>query len=91
MPSPEGMNRIYDVGERGGIPTQVCGQTTRDHTFPLDIGSRGSCQMGSNVCTDAGGQYFCRFGKLHGTVEGAEGRLAQWPSSEFNHEQQRRL
>ena len=34
--------------------------------------SKGTCQIGGNVSTNAGGQYFFRFGGLHGTVMGLE-------------------
>jgi FAD/FMN-containing dehydrogenase len=43
-----------------------------DHLFPLDIGSKGTCQIGGNVATNAGGQYLYRFGSLHSTVVGME-------------------
>ena len=32
--------------------------------FPLDIGSKGSCQIGGLIATNAGGSYFKRFGSI---------------------------
>lgn len=39
---------------------------------PLDIGSRGSCQIGGNVSTNAGGMRLFRYGNMHGNVLGLE-------------------
>ncbi|WOO76955.1 Putative D-lactate dehydrogenase, mitochondrial [Vanrija pseudolonga] len=40
--------------------------------FPLDLGAKGSCQIGGNVATNAGGLRLLRYGSLHGTVLGLE-------------------
>ena len=40
--------------------------------FPLDLGAKGSCQIGGNVATNAGGLRFLRWGSLHGNVLGLE-------------------
>ena len=40
--------------------------------MPLDLGSKGSCQIGGNVSTNAGGIRLLRYGSLHGTVLGVE-------------------
>lgn len=47
----------------------------RDHLFPLDLGAKGSCQIGGNVATNAGGLRLLRYGSLHGTVLGVEAVL----------------
>ncbi|KAF9437360.1 hypothetical protein BGZ76_001077 [Entomortierella beljakovae] len=39
---------------------------------PLDLGAKGSCQIGGNVSTNAGGLRLLRYGSLHGTVLGLE-------------------
>mmetsp|Transcript_13325 Transcript_13325/g.28913 ORF Transcript_13325/g.28913 Transcript_13325/m.28913 type:complete len:600 (-) Transcript_13325:279-2078(-) len=79
--SLEDMNTIHDIDTHSGILTCDAGailQNLNDyanesgHLFPLDIGSKGTCQIGGNVSTNAGGQYFFRFGGLHGTVMGLE-------------------
>jgi FAD/FMN-containing dehydrogenase len=40
--------------------------------FPLDLGTKGSCQVGGNVATNAGGLRLLRYGSLHGSVLGLE-------------------
>ena len=47
----------------------------RDHIFPLDLGAKGSCQIGGNVATNAGGLRLLRYGSLHGNVLGIEAVL----------------
>lgn len=42
------------------------------YIFPLDLGAKGSCQIGGNVATNAGGLRFLRYGSLHGNVLGLE-------------------
>lgn len=44
----------------------------RDYIMPLDLGAKGSCQIGGNVATNAGGLRLLRYGSLHGTVLGLE-------------------
>jgi len=38
--------------------------------MPLDLGAKGSCQIGGNVSTNAGGLRLVRYGSLHGNVLG---------------------
>lgn len=47
----------------------------RNHIFPLDLGAKGSCQIGGNVATNAGGLRLLRYGSLHGNVLGIEAVL----------------
>lgn len=47
----------------------------KDHIFPLDLGAKGSCQIGGNVATNAGGLRLLRYGSLHGNVLGIEAVL----------------
>lgn len=44
----------------------------RGFVMPLDLGAKGSCHIGGNVATNAGGLRFLRYGSLHGTVLGLE-------------------
>ncbi|GAB4847483.1 D-2-hydroxyglutarate dehydrogenase, mitochondrial, variant 3 [Ancistrocladus abbreviatus] len=44
--------------------------------MPLDLGAKGSCQIGGNVSTNAGGIRLVRYGSLHGNVLGLEVVLA---------------
>ena len=45
---------------------------THGHIFPLDLGAKGSCQIGGNIATNAGGLRLLRYGSLHGSVLGLE-------------------
>lgn len=40
--------------------------------MPLDLGAKGSCQIGGCVSTNAGGLRLMRYGNLHGNVLGLE-------------------
>jgi FAD/FMN-containing dehydrogenase len=44
--------------------------------FPLDLGGRGSCQIGGNLSTNAGGNRVLRFGMARELVLGLEAVLA---------------
>ena len=44
----------------------------RDWTFPLDLGARGSCHVGGNAATNAGGNRVIRFGTMRERVLGLE-------------------
>lgn len=44
--------------------------------MPLDLGAKGSCQIGGNVSTHAGGVRVIRYGSLRGNVLGVQGVLA---------------
>ncbi|XP_048397696.1 D-2-hydroxyglutarate dehydrogenase, mitochondrial isoform X2 [Stegostoma tigrinum] len=48
----------------------------QDFIMPLDLGSKGSCHIGGNVATNAGGLRLLRYGSLRGTVLGLEVVLA---------------
>nr|OQO28929.1 hypothetical protein B0A51_03949 [Rachicladosporium sp. CCFEE 5018] len=45
------------------------------HIFPLDLGAKGSCQIGGNVATNAGGLRLLRYGSMHGNILGIEAVL----------------
>jgi FAD/FMN-containing dehydrogenase len=47
----------------------------KNHMFPLDLGAKGSCHIGGNVATNAGGLRLLRYGSLHGNVLGIEAVL----------------
>ena len=44
--------------------------------MPIDLGAKGSCQIGGNVATNAGGLRLLKYGSLHGSVLGLEVVLA---------------
>ncbi|GAB5371095.1 hypothetical protein AAMO2058_001550200 [Amorphochlora amoebiformis] len=43
--------------------------------MPLDLGAKGSCQIGGNVSTNAGGIRYVRYGSLRGNILGLEAVL----------------
>jgi FAD/FMN-containing dehydrogenase len=45
-------------------------------SFPLDLGARGSCTIGGNIATNAGGNQVLRFGMMRSLVLGLEAVLA---------------
>nr|CAB3236021.1 D-2-hydroxyglutarate dehydrogenase, mitochondrial-like [Phallusia mammillata] len=47
---------------------------------PLDLGAKGSCHLGGNISTNAGGLRLLRYGSLRGSVLGVEAVL---PSGEI--------
>ena len=49
---------------------------SKGYIFPLDLGAKGSCHIGGNLSTNAGGLRLLRYGSLHGTVLGIEAVLA---------------
>lgn len=75
------LNRIRSFDEKSGIVTCEAGVvletlsnfvSERGYTFPLDLGAKGSCQIGGNLATHAGGTRFLRYGSLHGSTLGLE-------------------
>ncbi|KAL1923994.1 uncharacterized protein VTP21DRAFT_7029 [Calcarisporiella thermophila] len=44
----------------------------KGYIMPIDLGAKGSCHIGGNVATNAGGLRLLRYGSLHGTVLGLE-------------------
>ncbi|GJW84405.1 D-2-hydroxyglutarate dehydrogenase, mitochondrial [Tanacetum coccineum] len=50
--------------------------STLSFIMPLDLGAKGSCQIGGSVSTNAGGLRVVHYGSLHGTVLGLGAILA---------------
>ncbi|KAI9374625.1 hypothetical protein BJX61DRAFT_532259 [Aspergillus egyptiacus] len=78
------MNKIRSFDEASGVLVADAGVilevadqylAERHHLFPLDLGAKGSCHIGGNVATNAGGLRLLRYGSLHGTVLGVEAVL----------------
>ena len=78
------MKRIRDFNQVSGVLTVDAGVVLetahsflaeRQHIFPLDLGAKGSCHIGGNVSTNAGGLRLLRYGSLHGNVLGLEAVL----------------
>jgi FAD/FMN-containing dehydrogenase len=63
---------------QAGVPLQLVQNAAdeADLLFPLDIGSRGSCLIGGNAATNAGGVRVLRFGMMRELVLGVEAVLA---------------
>jgi FAD/FMN-containing dehydrogenase len=83
--SLERMNRIeaIDVVDRtmvaqSGAVLQVIQEAAEAEglMFPLDLGGRGSCTIGGNVSTNAGGNRVIRYGMARDMVLGLEAVLA---------------
>uniref|UniRef100_A0ABD2XE31 D-2-hydroxyglutarate dehydrogenase, mitochondrial n=1 Tax=Trichogramma kaykai TaxID=54128 RepID=A0ABD2XE31_9HYME len=79
------MNRIIDTDPLAGVLVCESGcvlQTLDEHLnkhgmlMPLDLGAKGSCLIGGNVSTNAGGLRLLRYGNLHGNILGLEAVLA---------------
>lgn len=77
--SMNSMNKIETIDEYSGIVTCQSGvvlenleNAVREKGLcvPLDLGAKGSCHIGGNVSTNAGGLRLLRYGNLHGSVTG---------------------
>lgn len=75
------MDRIEALDSIGGTVIVQAGVTlqalqaaaeAQSLWFPLDLGARGSCQLGGNAATNAGGQRVLRFGMMRNLVLGLE-------------------
>lgn len=75
------MNKIRSFEETSGVLVADAGVILQEaderakshgYIFPLDLGAKGSCQIGGNISTNAGGLRLLRYGNLHGTVLGLE-------------------
>ena len=83
--SLERMNAIEEVNARTGLMTVQAGvtlQTVQEAAvaagmvFGVDLGARGSCQIGGNVSTNAGGNGVLQHGMMREQVLGLEVVLA---------------
>jgi FAD/FMN-containing dehydrogenase len=83
--SLERMNRIEEIDPVGRTATVQAGcilQALQEAVekqgllFPLDLGARGSCTVGGNVATNAGGINVIRYGMTRALVLGLEAVLA---------------
>ncbi|CAO3630735.1 unnamed protein product [Cunninghamella blakesleeana] len=75
------MNRVRSFDNVSGILTADAGcilevldnwLAEKGFMMPLDLAAKGSCQIGGNIATNAGGLRLLRYGSLHGTVLGLE-------------------
>jgi len=79
--SMEKMNKIISIDTisaiavvEAGCILEVLNKETEKvgYILPLDLGSKGSCHIGGNVATNAGGLRLLRYGSLHQNVVGLE-------------------
>jgi FAD/FMN-containing dehydrogenase len=63
---------------RAGTPLETAQRAAEDAGFllPIDLGSRGSCQIGGNIATNAGGIRVIRHGVTRDNVLGLEAVIA---------------
>jgi FAD/FMN-containing dehydrogenase len=59
---------------KAGTPLQVVQEAAENagFTLPLDLGARGSCSIGGNIATNAGGNQVIRYGMARALVLGLE-------------------
>jgi FAD/FMN-containing dehydrogenase len=70
------VNRSVTV--EAGVPLQKLHETAESAglIFPLDLGARGSCTIGGNISTNAGGNSVIRYGMMRDQLLGVEAVLA---------------
>jgi glycolate oxidase subunit GlcD len=75
------MNKILDIDSVGMCLVTEAGVTTQEIQeaaantglfFPIDLAAKGSCQIGGNIATNAGGVKLIRFGGTREQVLGLE-------------------
>jgi len=80
------MNQIIDFDEDSGIVRVEAGVVLetldeflreRGYVAPLDLGAKGTCTLGGNAATNAGGVRYLRYGSLRGSIVGLEVVTAQ--------------
>jgi FAD/FMN-containing dehydrogenase len=80
----ERMSAIEQIDELEGIMIVQAGATLEQVQraareagwfFPVDLGARGSCQVGGNASTNAGGDRVLRYGTMRDSVLGVEAVL----------------
>lgn len=83
--SLERMNQIESIDDvnrtmtlQAGVLLQAAQEEAERHglLYPLDIGARGSCTIGGNIATNAGGNRVIRYGMTRDMVLGTEAVLA---------------
>ena len=83
--SLERMTRLRDLDAANGTITVDAGcrlatiqqaASAADKLFPMSLGSEGSCQIGGNIATNAGGTAVLRYGPMRDLVLGLEAVLA---------------
>jgi len=83
--STEKMTGIIEIDRVGGTAIVEAGAVLQNvqeavaeegFCFPLDLGARGSCTIGGNIATNAGGINVLRYGMMRNLVLGLEAVMA---------------
>ena len=83
--SLEKLNRVREINSAASVITAEAGCTLqdiqseaekRDRLFPLSLASKGSCQIGGNLATNAGGSNVVRYGSVRDLCLGIEAVFA---------------
>ncbi|MDG2061661.1 MAG: FAD-binding oxidoreductase [SAR86 cluster bacterium] len=83
--STERMTSVLNIDPIGrtmtveaGVQLEKIQQIANEHElmFPLDLGARGSCSIGGNISTNAGGNMVMRYGMIRDSILGLESVLA---------------
>ena len=83
--SSERMTSIEEVDEIGrtitvqaGVPLEKVQEEAEKYNLmlPVDLGARGSCTIGGNISTNAGGNMVIKYGMMRDSVLGLEAVLA---------------
>ncbi|MDO8301449.1 FAD-binding oxidoreductase [Lacisediminimonas sp.] len=83
--SLERLDQVEEFDRRAGIVVAGAGVILADlqtmveaegWMFPIDLGSRGSCQLGGNAATNAGGCRVVKYGNTRDVILGLEAVLA---------------
>lgn len=81
----ERMNQIEHIDTLEGLMRVQAGATLQavqesaaaeNWMFPVDLGARGTCQVGGNAATNAGGIRVLRYGTMRDSILGVEAVLA---------------
>ena len=90
------LNQIKGLSTELGILQCEAGcilQTAQDYCnergflVPIDLGAKGTCQIGGNLSSNAGGIYYYRYGSLAGNVLGVEAVTAMGDIVHLNYPQ----
>jgi len=82
--SLKNMNKIIDFDDVSGVITCEAGcvleslnqyLASKSYEIPLDLGAKGSCVIGGNIATNAGGTHFVKFGPFKSYILGLEAVL----------------
>eukprot|EP00760_Papus_ankaliazontas_P003346 PhM_4_TR11566/c0_g1_i1/m.85576/K18204/D2HGDH; D-2-hydroxyglutarate dehydrogenase len=79
------MNKVIEVDETSGtlrceagcvLETLDDALASHGYMMPVDLGAKGSCTIGGNLATNAGGLRYMRYGSLRGNTLGCKAVLA---------------